>query len=270
MLNTQKLGNAIFCSCVCVVSKMRISLSKKRTVTPHTFFLGREDLPGHQEHRFCRKCAICALRLLDVVLASVLKPAPAACPAEPSRHVVSNCALASSSAAAWPSGAQVGGLAEDAEQRPEKAHVCRAGRAVRLCGPSPAHRRRFHDFTHILSLLAGALLGLRFTVYVLVVVIYFATAVIAGVGAAGEVDAWWISLDAVGATALQMGYLAGAPYVRCSALSAVACLVLRRTYTTPRTSAARRACSPSDLHRCGQPPCRPRRQSSLGGPCRLG
>ena len=49
-----------------------------------------------------------------------------------------NCALASSSAAAWPSGAQVGGLAEDAEQRPEKAHVCRAGRAVRLCGPSPA------------------------------------------------------------------------------------------------------------------------------------
>ena len=34
--------------------------------------------------------------------------------------------------------------------------------------------------------------------------IYFATAVIGGVGAAGEVDAWWISLGiAVGATALQ-------------------------------------------------------------------
>ena len=122
-----------------------------------------------------------------------------------------NCALASSSAAAWPSGAQVGGLAEDAEQRPEKAHVCRAGRAVRLCGPSPARPEALHDFTHILSLLVGALLGLRFTVYVLVVVIYFATAVIGGVGAAGEVDAWWISLDiAVGATALQMGYLEGA------------------------------------------------------------
>ena len=90
-----------------------------------------------------------------------------------------NCALASSSAAAWPSGAQVGGLAEDAEQRPEKAHVCRAGRAVRLCGPSPARPE--------------------------------APAVIGGVGAAGEVDAWWISLDiAVGATALQMGYLEGA------------------------------------------------------------
>ena len=75
----------------------------------------------------------------------------------------------------------------------------------------PLDRRRFHDFTHILSLLVGALLGLRFTVYVLVVVIYFATAVIGGVGAAGEVDAWWISLDiAVGATALQMGYLEGA------------------------------------------------------------
>ena len=83
-----------------------------------------------------------------------------------------NCALASSSAAAWPSGAQVGGLAEDAEQRPEKAHVCRAGRAVRLCGPSPARPE--------------------------------APAVIGGVGAAGEVDAWWISLGiAVGATALQ-------------------------------------------------------------------
>ena len=125
-----------------------------------------------------------------------------------------NCALASSSAAAWPSGAQVGGLAEDAEQRPEKAHVCRAGRAVRLCGPSPARPEALSRyFTHILSLLVGALLGLRFTVYVLVrrVIDSSATAVIGGVGAAGESDAWWISRDiAVGATALQTGYLEGA------------------------------------------------------------
>jgi hypothetical protein len=62
----------------------------------------------------------------------------------------------------------------------------------------------------ILILLAGALLGLRFSVYVLVFAIYFGTAVIAGVGAVVQIETWQIALDiAVGAIALQVGYFAG-------------------------------------------------------------
>jgi hypothetical protein len=69
---------------------------------------------------------------------------------------------------------------------------------------------RPYDSLTILSLLAGALLGLRFSVYVLVFAIYFGAAVIAGVGAAVEIEVWRIALDiAVGAIALQVGYFAG-------------------------------------------------------------
>jgi hypothetical protein len=65
----------------------------------------------------------------------------------------------------------------------------------------------------IVSLLAGALVGLRFSIYVLVFVIYLATAVIALMGAAVELT-WWTALDiAVGAVGLQLGYLAGSALV---------------------------------------------------------
>ena len=71
----------------------------------------------------------------------------------------------------------------------------------------------------ILSLLAGAILGLRFTAYVLVVAICFATAVIAGAGAAVE-PTWWIALDiVVGAIGLQLGYIAGSALMSAAASS---------------------------------------------------
>jgi hypothetical protein len=61
----------------------------------------------------------------------------------------------------------------------------------------------------IVSLLAGAVLGWWFTIPILVVAIFMALVVVAGVGAA-VASLWWIALDVFVVTmCLQLGYVAG-------------------------------------------------------------
>ena len=61
----------------------------------------------------------------------------------------------------------------------------------------------------ILGLLAGAVLGWGFTIPVLVVAIFLALVVVAGVGAA-VASVWWVALDVFVVTmCLQLGYVAG-------------------------------------------------------------
>jgi hypothetical protein len=63
----------------------------------------------------------------------------------------------------------------------------------------------------VLGLLTGVLLGLRFTVLILVPVLMLALILTISVDIAREIGFWWIVLDMfVVSTALQMGYLAGA------------------------------------------------------------
>jgi hypothetical protein len=65
----------------------------------------------------------------------------------------------------------------------------------------------------IVSILVGALLGLRFRVFILVPAITFALALVIGVGVAREAGIWWIALEmVVVATALQLGYLGGSAF----------------------------------------------------------
>src|SRR4249920_2085010 len=60
----------------------------------------------------------------------------------------------------------------------------------------------------IASLLVGAVLALRFKVFILVPTILAAWAVLTGIGLAWEIPAAWIALEiAVVTTALQVGYL---------------------------------------------------------------
>jgi len=60
----------------------------------------------------------------------------------------------------------------------------------------------------IASLLVGAVLALRFKVFILVPTILAAWAVLTGIGLACEITAAWIALEiAVVTTALQVGYL---------------------------------------------------------------
>jgi len=60
----------------------------------------------------------------------------------------------------------------------------------------------------IASLLVGAVLALRFKVFILVPTILAAWAVLTGIGLAWEITAAWIALEiAVVTTALQVGYL---------------------------------------------------------------
>ena len=62
--------------------------------------------------------------------------------------------------------------------------------------------------TIIASLLVGAVLALRFKVFILVPTILAAWAVLTGIGLAREITAAWIALEiAVVTTALQVGYL---------------------------------------------------------------
>ena len=62
--------------------------------------------------------------------------------------------------------------------------------------------------TIIASLLVGAVLALRFKVFILVPTILAAWAVLTGIGLAWEITAAWIALEiAVVTTALQVGYL---------------------------------------------------------------
>jgi hypothetical protein len=62
--------------------------------------------------------------------------------------------------------------------------------------------------TIIASLLVGAVLALRFKVFILVPTIFAAWAVLTGIGLAWEITAAWIALEiAVVTTALQVGYL---------------------------------------------------------------
>jgi hypothetical protein len=65
----------------------------------------------------------------------------------------------------------------------------------------------------IVSILIGALLGLRFRVFILVPAITFALVLVIGVGVARESGIWWIALEmVVVATALQLGYLGGSAF----------------------------------------------------------
>ena len=60
----------------------------------------------------------------------------------------------------------------------------------------------------IASFLVGAVLALRFKVFILVPTILAAWAVLTGIGLAWEITAAWIALEiAVVTTALQVGYL---------------------------------------------------------------
>ena len=60
----------------------------------------------------------------------------------------------------------------------------------------------------IASLLVGAVLALRFKVFILVPTIRAAWAVLTGIGLVWEITAAWIALEiAVVTTALQVGYL---------------------------------------------------------------
>jgi len=63
--------------------------------------------------------------------------------------------------------------------------------------------------TIIASFLVGAVLELRFKVFILVPTIIAAWAVLTGIGLVWEIAAVWIALEiAVVTTALQVGYLA--------------------------------------------------------------
>jgi hypothetical protein len=70
-------------------------------------------------------------------------------------------------------------------------------------------RGRFMVSLAIVSLLAGAVLGWWFKIPVLVLAIFLALVVVAGVGAA-VASLWWIALDVFVVTiCLQLGYVAG-------------------------------------------------------------
>jgi SecA preprotein cross-linking domain len=65
----------------------------------------------------------------------------------------------------------------------------------------------------ILGLLGGAVLGLCFRVYVLVLAIMLALVVVAGAGVAAEAGLRWIALDVFVVTmCLQLGYIAGSVF----------------------------------------------------------
>jgi hypothetical protein len=62
----------------------------------------------------------------------------------------------------------------------------------------------------IVSVLVGALLGMRFRVFILLPVVLLAVAIVATVGLARESGAWRILLEIVVVmTALELGYLGG-------------------------------------------------------------
>ena len=62
----------------------------------------------------------------------------------------------------------------------------------------------------IVSVLVGALLGIRFKVFILLPAVLLAVAVVTAVGLSRESGVWWIALEIVVImTALELGYLGG-------------------------------------------------------------
>ena len=93
----------------------------------------------------------------------------------------------------------------------------------------------------ILSLLVGAVLGLRFTFVILVPVIALAGLAIVAAGVAGGLGAWSVLLAiALIATSIQIGYLGGV-FAR---YAAVAARAQRLRMASPRTSSALRKSAP--------------------------
>jgi len=73
----------------------------------------------------------------------------------------------------------------------------------------PERRLSMVTFT-IVSVLVGALLGMRFRVFILLPVVLLTVAIVAAVGLARESGAWRILLEIVVVmTALELGYLGG-------------------------------------------------------------
>jgi len=70
----------------------------------------------------------------------------------------------------------------------------------------------------IVSFLAGVVVGWWFTISILVVAIFIASVIVAGVGAA-VASLWWATLDVVVVTmGLQLGYVAGSALETCAAV----------------------------------------------------
>jgi hypothetical protein len=67
----------------------------------------------------------------------------------------------------------------------------------------------------IASVLVGALLGMRFRVFILVPAVLLGVAIVTGVGIARESGIWWVAFEIVViTTALEVGYLGGSVAVR--------------------------------------------------------